>query len=84
VNGTASEDIRGRRVRVTREVTAKRSTREWTGCRIWEGTVTDGSLSPTSAGTRGVCVLTRDEHTWLALGTWEDKARRWVTVLEFV
>jgi hypothetical protein len=87
---TLDETIRGRHVRVTREVTALRPTREWTGRRIWEGTVTDAATRDAATGElRGVCVLTSREHTWLSLGTWEDTmrdgmpCRRWVTEIEF-
>jgi hypothetical protein len=82
---TVDEDVRGRRVRVTREVTALRATREWTGCRTWEGTVTDaGVRDAAGGGLRGVCIMTAREHTWLALGEWQDSHRRWVTRIEFL
>lgn len=88
---TIDESVRGRQVRVRREVTALRPVREWTGNCLWEGTVTDAGVRNAVTGQlTGVCVLTAREHTWLALGTWEDTmrdgqpCRRWVTVLEFV
>ena len=79
----------GQRVRVRREVTALRPTREWTGSLVWEGTVTDVGVRDAASGElRGLCVLTAREHTWIALGVREDTmrdgkaCRRWVTVLE--
>ena len=75
----------GKRVIVRRDVTAVRPTREWTGHRVWEGTVTDANTAPVhqySAPTAGVSVLTSREHTWLAIGDWTDGPRRWVTTLE--
>jgi hypothetical protein len=88
---TIDEAVRGQRVRVTREVTALRPTREWTGCRIWEGTVTDAGVRDAATGQlRGVCVRTDREHTWLSLGVEETSmrdgqpCRRWVTEIEFL
>jgi hypothetical protein len=79
------ESVRGKRVRVTREVTALRPTQEWTGCHIWEGTITDaGTRDAVTGDLRGVCVLTAQEHTWIALGEWQDSRRRWVTGIEFL
>lgn len=88
---TIDESICGKRVRVRRDVTALRPTREWTGHLVWEGPVTDAATRDAVTGElRGVCVLDAREHTWLALGTWDDTirdgqpCRRWVTTLEFL
>lgn len=86
--GTWDRDaLIGKRVIVRREVTAVAPTAEWTGNRVWEGTVTDGNTEPVRHGTAltaGVSVLTSREHTWLAIGDWVDGPRRWVTTLEIV
>jgi hypothetical protein len=82
---TIDEDVRGRRVRVSREVTALRATHEWTGCRVWEGTVIDAGVRDAATGELcGVAVMTARERTWLALGEWRDSPRRWVTRIEFL
>jgi hypothetical protein len=82
---TIDETVRGRLVRVTREVTELRPTNEWTGCRIWQGKVTDAGVRDAQSGDlRGVCVLTEREHTWIGLGEWSDSRRRWVTGIEFL
>jgi hypothetical protein len=78
------ETVRGRWARVTREVTAIKPTSEWTGVRIWEGTVTDSGVRDAVTGDlTGVCVLTEREHTWLGLGEWSDSHRAWSTGIEF-
>jgi hypothetical protein len=85
-NVTIDESVRGKRVRVTREVTALRPTQEWTGRRVWEGTITDaGTRDAVTGDLTGVCVQNAQEHTWIALGDWQDSTRRrWVTGIEFL
>lgn len=95
---TIDATLPGRQARVTREVTALRPTREWTGTRVWEGKITEATRDAESGELRAVCLMTADQHTWLALGDDYDRvsgacivpaspehaARHWSTVIELL
>jgi hypothetical protein len=87
---TIDDTMRGKLARITREVTALRPTREWTGTIAWEGRITDASRDAVTGELRGICLMTAREHTWLALGTWDDTmrdgqmTRHWTTAIELL
>jgi hypothetical protein len=95
-----SQELIGKRARITRTVTRLQPTREWTGTATWEGKLTDGSQDESGTIT-GVCVLTdkrtrhttsehghdgslKNEHTWLAVGDEDNNHRHWSTRIEFL
>lgn len=82
---TVDDSLTGARVIVRRDITAIRPTREHTGHHVWEGVITDAVTRDAVTGElAGLCVQTAREHTWIALGTWDDGCgRRWATAAEF-
>jgi hypothetical protein len=81
---TVDDSLTGARVIVRRDITAMRPTREYTGGRNWEGVVTDATRDAQTGELAALCVQTAKEHTWIAVGTWDDGCgRRWATTAEF-